>query len=170
MKKAVIILSVLISLLTVGSVYAQPGSTDTTSLAEPVTPGLTGEMMPTLVKLGMALLFIAVLIYVAVIMLKKLSSGKVGRGTISGSIEIVDRHFLSQKKQLCLVKVDQKYLLVGATEQTVNLVADVSDQNFHQKEVVSRPDYQGFSFRKFFTEAKNNLPSFSRQAENPQKS
>ncbi len=149
-----------------GNLFAQQAD----SVKAVGAPDFSSQMAPTLAKLGIALLVIVVLIYLSIFMLKKLSYAKSGKSGLSGIIDIVDRHHLSPKKQLCLVRVDKKYLLVGITEQAVNLVADVSDQNLETKQTVSKPEYQGFSFKKFFNEAKMNLPMFSRQVENPQKS
>lgn len=163
----IFIVALLILLCLSGSVLAQSMAGDSTSHIS--TPGISDQMFPTLFRLGIALLVIVVLIYISVLMLKKVSNARMGKQSLPGTINVVDRHHLSPKKQLCLVKVDKKYLLVGVTEQAVNLVADVSDQNFEKKEAVAKPQYQGFSFKKFLSDAKMNLPMFS-HADSPQKS
>lgn len=168
MSRPTAIITILICLMVCGSVCAQSTVSDTTETL--MTPGISDQIGFTLLKLGLALIMIVGLIYLSVIMLKKLSYGRMGKQTLSGTIRIEDRNFVSPKKQLCLVRIDKKVLLVGITEQAINLVADVSDQDFEPKQTISKPEYQSFSFRKMFSEAKLNLPFFSQRAENPQKS
>jgi flagellar biogenesis protein FliO len=163
----IIIAAAMILLCLCGSVFAQTMAGDSASQIS--TPGISDQVAPTLFRLGIALLVIIVLIYLSVLMLKKVSNARMGKQSLPGTINVVDRHHLSPKKQLCLVKVDKKYLLVGVSEQAINLVADVSDQNFEKKEAVAKPQYQGFSFNKFLSDAKANLSMFS-HADSPQKS
>ena len=163
----VFIAALLVLLCLSGNLFAQSMAGDSASHIS--TPGIPDQVGPTLFRLGIALLVIVVLIYISVLMLKKVSNARMGKQSLPGTINVVDRHHLSPKKQLCLVKVDKKYLLVGVTEQAVNLVADVSDQNFEKKEAVAKPQYQGFSFKKFLSDARMGLPMFS-HADNPQKS
>jgi flagellar biogenesis protein FliO len=168
MNKPAVLITILICLAVCGSAFAQSTISDTTETV--ATPGISDQLGSTLLKLGLALVMIVGLIYLSVIMLRKLSHGKMGRQALSGTIRIEDRNFVSPKKQLCLVRIDKKVLLVGITEQAINLVADVSDQDFETKQIVSKPEYPSFSFKKMFSEAKVNLPFFSQRVENPQKS
>jgi flagellar biogenesis protein FliO len=168
MNKPAILIAILICLAVCGSVSAQ--STVADSAGTMATPGISDQLGSTLLKMGLALVLIVGLIYLSVIMLRKLSYGKMGKQTLSGTIQIVDRNFVSPKKQLCLVRIDKKILLVGITEQAINLVADVSDQDFESKQTISKAEYPSFSFKRLFTEAKVNLPFFSQRLENPQKS
>jgi len=168
MNKPAVLIAILICLAVCGSAFAQGTFSDTTETV--ATPGISDQLGSTLLKMGLALVLIVGLIYLSVIMLRKLSFGKMGKQALSGTIRIEDRNFVSPKKQLCLVRIDKKILLVGITEQAINLVADVSDQDFETKHTVSKPEYPSFSFKKLFTEAKVNLPFFSQHVENPQKS
>ena len=169
MSRVILSLTILLTLLAGTPLFADENAADSVSASTPLTPEFSGQMAPTLFKLAMALLLIVALIYVSIIMLKKLSYGKMGKQGMSGTIEVVDRHHLSPKKQLCLIKIENKHFLVGVTDQAVNLVADVSDQEFKKRDAVAKPEYQGFSFKRFFSEAKLNLPTFSTQVKNPQK-
>lgn len=169
MSRVILSLIIILTYFAATPLLAEDSAVDTVSAAAPITPEFSGQMAPTLFKLGLALLLIVGLIYVSILMLKKLSYGKMGKQGLSGTIEIVDRHHLSPKKQLCLVKIENKHFLVGVTDQAVNLVADVSDQEFKKREAVAKPEYQGFSFKRLFNEAKLNLPVFTTQVKNPQK-
>jgi len=168
MSKPALIIAFIICLAAYSCAFAQGNPGD--SLATVTTPGISGEVGSTLLRLGLALVLIMGLIYICVMMLRKLSYGKLGRQPLSGSIRIVDRNFISPKKQLCLVKIEKKVFLIGVTEQAVNLVADVSDQDFQSKQQPGKPEYTGFSFRRLFSDAKMNLHIFARHSENPQKS
>jgi flagellar biosynthetic protein FliO len=167
MKKLLIPILLLL-FLSVNIAFAQESQADTARAVQ--TPGLSENVGPTLLRMGVALLLIIGLIYLSVLMLKKFSTARMGKQGMGGTINVVDRHHLAPKKQLCLVKVDKKYLLVGVTDQAVNLVADVSDQDFERKEAVAKPQYQGFSFKKLLSDARMNLPMFSKHADSPHKS
>ena len=167
MKKHLVFIVILLA-LTCANCPAQETGADSVKLLN--TPGMADNIGPTLLRLGLALLLIVGLIYLSVLMLKKVSNARVGKQGMGGTIDVVDRHHLAPKKQLCLVKVDKKYLLVGVSDQSISLVADVSDQKFERKEAVAKPQYQGFSFKKLFSEARMNLPLLSKHAENTQKS
>ncbi|MBD3382196.1 MAG: hypothetical protein GF404_08365 [candidate division Zixibacteria bacterium] len=166
MKKLTVFLTVTIGLCWYKAAFSQADTTE--AGAQPFSPEFSGEIGSTLLKMGLALLLIIALIYLSVFVLKRLSTARMGRQSLSGAIEVVDRHFISPKKQVCLLKVEKKYLLVGVTEQAVNLVADVSDQEFIKPQTASSPESKGFSFKTFFNDARQHLPMFNHQVENPQ--
>jgi len=170
MSRVILFATALLIILAGSPLMADDIPADTVAASTPLTPEFSGQVAPTLFKLGMALLLIVALIYISIMMLKKLSNGKMGKQGLTGTIEVVDRHHLSPKKQLCLIKIENKHFLIGVTEQAVNLVADVSDQEFKKQGAVSKPEYQGFSFKRFFSEARLNLPMLSGQVKNPHKS
>jgi len=170
MKRLSLFATILVWLYNHSLGLAQEMAADSTARIMP--PAFSESVIPSLFKLGLALLVIIVLIYLSVLMLKKMSSTRLGKSGNAGSIEVVDRHFLAPKKQLCLVKVSKRYFLVGATEQAINLLADVSDQDLEQDRKVAQPrgEAPGFSFKKILTDVRNNFSILSRQAENTQKS
>jgi flagellar biosynthetic protein FliO len=86
-------------------------------------PALTGDIGPTLLQLAGALIFIVVLIYVSVWLMKKYSVGKIVSG--GNLINVVERRNLTAKQAIYLIKVGEKHILVGATDSGMSKIADI---------------------------------------------
>ncbi len=122
-------------------------------------PGVTDGLFPVLMKLGVALLVIVVLIYVAMLVLRKFSLGRAGIMGGKGSLEVLERSYFAPKKFVCLLRVEKKVLLVGVSENNINLVADVSDQDFAALE--KKQDKAKYSsFTEYFKQARTQLSTF----------
>jgi len=130
--------------------FAQDGKEDV-----PV-PGITDGLFPVLTKLGIALLVIVVMIYVVTLVLRKFSLGRAGLLGGKGSLEVLERSYFAPKKFVCLLRVEKKMLLVGVSENSINLVADVSDQEFTSLQ--KKPGKEGgSSFTDYFKQARTQL-------------
>lgn len=86
-------------------------------------PGLGGELGPTVLQLAGALLFIIVIIYLSVWLMKKYSVGKMAGG--GNLISIVERRHLTQKQVLYIIKVGEKHMLIGASDSGLQKLSDV---------------------------------------------
>lgn len=122
-------------------------------------PGVTDGLFPVLMKLGLALLVIVVLIYVAMLVLRKFSLGRAGIMGGKGSLEVLERSYFAPKKFVCLLRVEKKVLLVGVSENNINLVADVSDQDFAALEKKQEKTKYS-SFTEYFKQARTQLSTF----------
>ncbi len=78
-----------------------------------------------LVKFLLALLFVLFLSFVIVRLLPSFIRYKYDRA--SSNIKIVEIVPISRKQSLCMVKVFDKLLLLGVTENGIDLIADLSD-------------------------------------------
>jgi flagellar biosynthetic protein FliO len=97
-----------------------PAKTDTLS-ASPTT-GLTESVLPSITRLGLSLLAIVVIIYATVFLMKKLSGNKIGRGR---TIQIIEQTYLAPKKSVCLLKLADRVVLVGITENNINMLTEL---------------------------------------------
>lgn len=93
-------------------------------------PGVTDDLLPTIIKLVVAVTVIIALIYLSMLLLRKLTMGRTGIMGGTRAIEMLERSHFAPKKFICLMRVGQKVFLLGVTENNINLVADVSDQEF----------------------------------------
>jgi flagellar biosynthetic protein FliO len=99
------------------------GHSVSTYADEQPVPALPGDIGPTLLQLAGALIFIIVLIYVSVWLMKKYSVGKMVSG--GNLINVVERRNLTAKQAIYLIKVGEKHILVGATDSGMSKIADV---------------------------------------------
>jgi len=118
--------SPLLALCFFASASAQQGGDP-----EPIpVPGVSENLWPVMLKLLVAVIVIVALIYLTMLFMRKFSLGRAGILGGKGSLEIMERSYFAPKKFVCLIRVGKKVLLVGVSDNNVNLVADVSDQEF----------------------------------------
>ncbi len=90
---------------------------------EEQVPDFASEMGPTLLQLAGALLLIIIIIYASVWVMKRYSTGK---SPVAGElIKVVERRHLTPKQAIYVVKVGEKHVLLGATENGINKLCDV---------------------------------------------
>lgn len=93
-------------------------------------PSVSEDLLPIMLKLAVAVIVIVALIYLTMLFIRKFSLGRAGILGGKGSLEIIERSYFAPKKFVCLMRVGTKVFLVGVSESNINLVADVSDQEF----------------------------------------
>lgn len=97
-------------------------------LADPeAVPELTSELGPSLLKLAGALVFILLVIYGSVWLMKRFSLGRLAGG--GEMISIVDKRHLSPKQAIYLIKVGRTHLLVGSSEAGLSKIGDVTPED-----------------------------------------
>ncbi|UCC79194.1 MAG: flagellar biosynthetic protein FliO [Candidatus Zixiibacteriota bacterium] len=105
---------------------AQTTTVDTT-LVPPATdysPSLAGIIF----KLLVSMILIVGLIYLSVYLIKKMNNRATGGGIVGDTIKIMGRTFISPKQSLYLVKIGQRYAILGATESNINMITELSEQ------------------------------------------
>ena len=122
-------------------------------------------LLPALLKLGVAIIVVVGLIYVFMLVLKKLSLGRTGLMGGKGNLQVIERSYFAQKKFVCLMRVGEKVLLLGVSDNNINLVADVSDQDFAAMEKAKQDAKQlkgkGMPFRSYLQQAKTHLSTLT---------
>lgn len=86
-------------------------------------PSLTESVLPSLTRIAVSLIVIVAIIYLTVFMLRKLSGSRFGGGK-GKTIEIVEQTYLAPKKSVCLLKLADRAVLVGITEQNINMLTE----------------------------------------------
>ncbi len=123
---------------------------------EPVAvPQISDELWPSMIKMVVAVAAIVILIYAFALLAKRFSLSRSGRFG-GGSLQILERSYFSPKKFICLARVGKKVLLLGVSETSINLVADVSDQDFPVEDK-KKTKNQGTSFKTYLQQAKSGL-------------
>ena len=93
-------------------------------------PNVSDELWPVMMKLAVAVLVIVAMIYITMLLARKLSLGRAGVMGGRGSLEMLERSYFAPRKFVCLMRVGKRVLLLGVSDNAINLVADVSDQEF----------------------------------------
>lgn len=108
------------------SAMAQTGVSDTTLAPSKTTfaPSLFGIV----VKLVISLAVIIGLIYLSTYFMKKLNSRVAGGGNMNDAIRIMGRTFLSPKQSLYIVKIGQKYNVIGVCENSISKITELSEE------------------------------------------
>lgn len=91
---------------------------------EAVMPSLTESIVPSLVRIALSLGVIVAIIYVTVLVLRKLSGNRFGgrRGT---AVQIVEQTYIAPKKSICLLRLADRAVLVGVTDTSINLLTEM---------------------------------------------
>ncbi len=126
MRKIALTLLIPVVLLSAGDILSQTVETDSASVSPPniYSPSLFGIV----VKLLISMVVIIGLIYLSMYFLKKINSRAAGGGIIGDTIKIIGRTFLSPKQSLYLVKIGDRYAIIGATEQSVSMIGELSEK------------------------------------------
>ncbi len=104
--------------------FAQTADIDSlTSLPQlDYSPSLIGIIF----KLLLSMVLIVGLIYLSTFLIKKVNTRAAGGGTVGDTIKIIGRTFLSPKQALYLVKIGERYAVLGATENNINMIRELS--------------------------------------------
>ena len=144
------VIAAAVGMLDLATAYAQ----EKIDPSEP--PAVSDQMWPMMIKLAVAVVVVVALIYVTTLLLKKLSFGRSGFAGNEGALEVLERSYFAPKKFVCLLRVQQKVLLVGVSENGINLVADVSDQHFPPSRKQAKGS-KAASFKSILETAKSQL-------------
>ncbi len=107
----------------------------------------TSWILGAVLKFGIVLLFI----YVAAIVFKKWQTGSIKNST--RRMKVLESTALSPKRALYLVEVDGQVYMIGATDQAVNLIAEVDS-------VVALESVAPHNFAEEFFKAGDKLDHF----------
>jgi flagellar biogenesis protein FliO len=84
------------------------------------SPGIVGIVF----KLILSMVIIVGLIYLSIFMLKKISNRTIPNG--GGLVKIIGKSYLTPKQSLFIVKLGLSYAILGVSENSVNLIKDLS--------------------------------------------
>jgi flagellar protein FliO/FliZ len=103
-------------------VVLSPDIAGDTAQAQTSVTGLTDSVLPSLTRLGLSLLAIIAIIYITIFLMRKVSGNRVGRGR---TIQIIEQTYLAPKKSVCLLRLADRVVLVGITDNSINLLTEL---------------------------------------------
>ncbi|PWB68686.1 flagellar biosynthetic protein FliO [candidate division GN15 bacterium] len=110
--------------------------------ATPVYEPMTGksEAAASLIKMLVALAVVIVCIYVGIFLLKKLMAKRhTGHGGNS-LLEVIETAYIDPKKSLSLVRVADKSVLIGVTDNQISMLTELDSQ--HTQTVIQQTSQQ----------------------------
>jgi flagellar protein FliO/FliZ len=117
----------------VGPVTAD-GQNDNSSITASSPPEpLTGytSVVPSIVRLGLAMVVVIVCIYGGIFLLKKLSQRRIG-GSRGQLLEVIETAGVGPKKVVTLVKVADRALVIGITDTNISLLTEFTAEQTAQ--------------------------------------
>jgi flagellar biosynthetic protein FliO len=128
MKKTAVIAIILLVTAFASNAFCQFSLAQDT-LKAPSATAYAPSMFGLVLKLVLSLVLIVGLIYLSTYFLKKLNmrgaSGEIG----GGSIKVIGRTFIGPKQSLYVVKIGEKYSVLGATETNINFITDLKKED-----------------------------------------
>ncbi|MCK5126313.1 MAG: flagellar biosynthetic protein FliO [candidate division Zixibacteria bacterium] len=119
---------------------------DSVGVAAPLVPSVTEDILPSLSRIGMALIIIICVIYGTVFMLKKLSGKRLGGGGRFKTVTVIEQTYIAPKKSVCLLKMADRAVLVGVTDNTISMLTECNwDDLPEENRIQSRKSEVGFS-------------------------
>ncbi len=145
-------------------VAAQRG-TDLSSLTgqtatEETTEQFVGSAMPSLARMISALVLVIACIYGGIYLLKRFTTRSSGRGS-ARSLEVLETAGIAPKKTVSLVRVGDKAVLVGVTDNGISLLCELTPEQTSEiiaaQESVAEQDH----FQKALNTATGKIRAFS---------
>ena len=100
---------------------------------------------------------IAVILFLSYVFSKYIGRGVMGYSS-SSNIKVVDRIILGQDKSLAIVKVGNKYYLIGISSAGINMLNEVSPDDLQNIEQINKFDENKIpQFKNIFAEVKKRL-------------
>lgn len=87
----------------------------------------TSQVMPSMFKLGGALILVIACIYGGLFLLKKTMGKKYSTNKSNNNLEIIETTHIAPKKTLTLVRVADKAVLVGTTENNMSVLTELDE-------------------------------------------
>ena len=127
-----IVVVALIGLIFVKTDYvsADRASLQTSQSIDNVYSPTSGEsgsgmsVLPSLIRIISALVIVVVCIYGGIYLLKKLMSKRNGRSAAYGNLEVIETIHIAPRKSVTLLRVGEKSVLVGTTENNMSLLSE----------------------------------------------
>jgi flagellar biogenesis protein FliO len=87
---------------------------------------LTDSALPALAKMVGALLVVIVCIYVGIYLLKRTTGGRYSSSRGTNALEVIETACVGQRKTISLIRVGEKSVLVGVTENRMALLSELN--------------------------------------------
>jgi flagellar biosynthetic protein FliO len=130
-----------------GNALAQTSSDNVMPVPSPAA--YAPSMFGIIIKLIFSMILIVGLIYLSSYFLKKMNSRSAGTGSVSDIIKVLGRSYIAPKQCLYVVKIGDRYSVLGATESNINFISELSKEEADKYEKVGVKSGENAGFAKF---------------------
>ncbi|MDA0745099.1 MAG: flagellar biosynthetic protein FliO [bacterium] len=132
--------------------FVQPGMAQTSpvdTLANSAVLQQATSQLPNtyslLARMGLSLLVVIALIWLATHLLKRFSGGRISSGA-SARIQVLERTYIAPKKAVYIVRIGSRALAVGVTDTQMNTLAELDPEEILSAEPAQNNNPTSSSF------------------------
>ncbi len=110
-------------------------------------PSYFGSQLPSMLKLGSALVIVLASIYGGIFLLKKTMGKKYSGNRQHELLEIIETTFVAPKKSVTLLRVADKAVLIGTTETNISVLTELDSAKTKEimAQLESAPESESFT-------------------------
>jgi len=120
-------------------------------------PTYTNTVLPSLLRMGAALVLVIACIYAGLYALKRLMSGRRSGDRRTGALEVLETTFVAPKRTVSLVRVADKSVLIGVTDSRISVLTELDARQTAQIMAVQTNRKESDSFKKLLTAASDRV-------------
>jgi len=148
------------------SLYADNAAVGQQALASDTTRPASVEYQPmagkgdaaiSMVKMLVALGVVVVAIYIGIFLLKKLMNRRHTAGSASNLLQVLETAYLDPKKSLSLVRVADKSVLIGVTDNQISVLTEFDSEHTEQVMKMTIQQRQGEGFMSLLKSASDKF-------------
>ncbi len=122
--------------------------------------GDSGSMYWSLVKLLGVLAVVIGLIYGFIVLLRKMMGQRVTGGRNGKLLEVLETAYIGQKKSISLVRFSDRAVLIGAGDDNLSVLAELSQEETAKLIEQTRTEKTSIGFKGVFSEARKKIMTF----------
>ena len=139
---------------------AETGQVLPSNTATAETPGFFSSAMPSLLRLGCALVVVIAAIYLGLYGLKKMMGKKYSGNRQLNLLEVLETTYLAPKKSVSLVRVADKAVLVGMSESHITILTELDKEQTREILTSLNVEPEPESFSRIFKTATHKIKEF----------
>ena len=117
----------------------------------------TNTVLPSLLKMGAALVLVIACIYAGLYALKRLMNGRRSGDPRSGALEVLETTFVAPKKTVSLVRVADKSVLIGVSDSRISVLTELDATQTAEIIAAQTIRKESDSFKKLLTAASDRV-------------
>ncbi len=140
-------------------------TTDTAATSAPAYQPMvdTAGATSSILKMVMALVIVIICIYAGIWLLKKLTARRHGGNRKAFMLEVLETAYIDPKKSLSLVRVADKSVLIGVTDNQISVLTELDTELTKAAMEAATHGSQGDSFSNMLKSATQKLGRFGKK-------
>ncbi|MFQ5453880.1 MAG: FliO/MopB family protein, partial [Candidatus Zixiibacteriota bacterium] len=128
---------------------------------EKVISGFMSSNVPSLLKLGSALVVVIISIYLGIFLLRKLMGKKYSGNRQNNLLEVLETTYIAPKKTVSLLRVADKSVLIGITDNHISVLTELNSDETNEILASVSLEKDTDNFKTFLKTASKKLKTLS---------